>query len=465
VRRCLAVQSSVVRWLIGGLGTAFAIGTELVQLGHGASPERALIDVVVGETYLLGGLFAWGRQPANRTWKVMAALGIAWFVGNLAAATTPALHVTGVVLADADSFLFNWLVLAYPTGHLGSPARRGVVLFSALGLTACNVWYLQTGDLTPNLYVGLALTASLALLVPLRWLNSGPDGRRVLGPPVLAISVVLFAVGLGIVIRLIGVAEPTLSLLLLVRDVGILAIPIGFVVGSFQLVEQELRSSRARIVEASDAERRRLERDLHDGAQQRFVTLSIGLRVLRSKLGHDVEPEVAQGVDAAVEELRAGISELRELARGIHPAVLSGEGLAGAFSALAERAPVPTTIVSVPSVRLAPAVETSAYFVVSEALANVGKHASAHSASIAAKVERDTLVVQVGDDGVGGADASKGSGLRGLSDRLTALGGTLAISSRPSGGTVVTATIPIQQGDRLVGEADPAVTARVEPPG
>jgi len=362
--------------------------------------------------------------------------------------------------------LFNWLVLAYPTGHLGSRARRGMVLFSALGLTACNVWYLQTGDLTPNLYVGLALTASLALLVPLRWVNSGPDGRRVLGPPVLAISVVVFAVGLGIVVRLVGVAEPTLSLLLLIRDVGILAIPIGFVVGSFQLVEQELRSSRARIVEASDAERRRLERDLHDGAQQRFVTLSIGLRVLRSKLGHDVEPEVAQGVDAAVEELRAGISELRELARGIHPAVLSGEGLAGAFSALAERSPVPTTIVSVPSGRLAPAVETSAYFVVSEALANVGKHASATSASIAAKVERDTLVVQVGDDGVGGADSSKGSGLRGLSDRLTALGGTLAITSRPSGGTVVTATIPVQQGDGLAGEGDPAATpTRVEPPG
>ncbi len=453
------MQSPGVRWLIGGLGTAFAIGTELIQLGHGATAERALIDVVVGETYLLGGLFAWGRQRSNRTWKVMAALGIAWFVGNLAAATAPAMHATGVVLADADSVLFNWLVLAYPTGHLGSPTRRAVVILSALGLTACNVWYLQTGDLTPNLYVGLALTASLALLVPLRWLNSGSDGRRVLGPPVLAISVVLFAVGLGIVVRLIGVAEPTLSLLLLMRDVGILAIPIGFVFGSFQLVEQELRSSRARIVEASDAERRRLERDLHDGAQQRFVTLSIGLRVLRSKLGHDVEPEVARGVDAAVEELRAGISELRELARGIHPAVLSGEGLAGAFSALAERAPVPTTIVSVPSDRLAPAIETSAYFVVSEALANVGKHASAHSASIAARIERDMLVVQVGDDGVGGADLSKGSGLRGLSDRLAALGGTLAVTSRPSGGTVVTATIPVQPGDGAESDAEPSAAA------
>jgi signal transduction histidine kinase len=437
------MRATNARWVLAVLGSAFAIATQVIQLQTGVSPERALIDVVVGETYLLGGVFAWGRQPANRTWKVMAALGVAWFVGNLAGSTVPALHAIGIVFADADSVLFNWLVLAYPAGHLASRVRRGVVIASAVGLTAGNVWFLQTGDLTPNLVVGLLLTATLAVLVPLRWLQADGASRGLLAPSVLAISVVVFAVGVGIVIRIVGVPEPALSVLLEIRDIGVLAIPIGFVVGSFQLVERELRSSRARIVEASDAERRRLERDLHDGAQQRFVSLSIGLRVLRSKLGGDAEPDVVQRVDAASEELRAGIAELRELARGIHPAVLTGEGLAGALSALAERAPVPTTIVAVPGRRLAPAVEASAYFVVSEALANIGRHAGASSASIDARIDHDTLVVRVIDNGVGGADVARGTGLRGLGDRVAALGGTLSVDSPQRGGTIVTASIPV----------------------
>jgi signal transduction histidine kinase len=434
------------RWLLGILGSAFAIASEVIQLNAGATPERSLIDVVVGETFLLGGLFAWGRQPANRTWKVMTALGIAWFIGNLAQSQMATLHAIGILLSDADSVLFNWLILAYPSGQLGSRARRALVAGSAVGLTAGNVWFLQTGDLQPNLIIGLVITASLAVLVPLRWLRADAETRHVLGPSVLAISVVVFGVGLGIVVRMAGVQEPALSVLLAMRDIGVLAIPVGFVVGSFQLVEQELRSSRARIVEASDAERRRLERDLHDGAQQRFVALSIGLRVLRSKLGSETEPDVVQRVDAAVEELRSGISELRELARGIHPAVLSGEGLAGALAALAERAPVPTTVVAVPDRRLPEAVEVTAYFIVSEALANVGKHAEATKASIEARVDGQALEVRVTDNGVGGAEVGLGSGLRGLADRVAAVGGTLAIESPSRRGTSVSASIPLASG-------------------
>src|SRR5689334_4599541 len=115
--RCDGMRSTHVRWLVAILGSAFAIATEVVQVTSGVTPERTLIDVVVGETYLLGGVFAWGRQPTNRTWKLMAALGVAWFVGNLASSSVPLLRTTGIVGADADSVLFNWLVLAYPGGR------------------------------------------------------------------------------------------------------------------------------------------------------------------------------------------------------------------------------------------------------------------------------------------------------------------------------------------------------------
>ena len=209
--------------------------------------------------------------------------------------------------------------------------------------------------------------------------------------------------------------------------------------------EVELRRSRARIVEATDAERRRLERDLHDGAQQRLVSLSLAIRLLRARLAAVSEPddEAIAAADEAAAELRIAIRELRELARGIHPAILTEAGLGAAISALAERSPVPAVVNSVPDRRLSPAVEATAYFVVSEALANVAKYASATRASIGAQCDGSTLRVEVGDDGVGGADDSRGTGIRGLQDRVAAIGGRLTIESPVGQGTLVVAEIPI----------------------
>ena len=170
--------------------------------------------------------------------------------------------------------------------------------------------------------------------------------------------------------------------------------------------EAELRRSRARIVEATDAERRRLERDLHDGAQQRLVSVSLALRLLRRGSGEPdgTDAEAIAAADEAAAELKVAIQELRELARGIHPAILTEAGLGAAITALAERSAVPATVSAVPDRRLPPAVEATAYFVVSEALANVAKYAARRSASVGADVPRTTLRVEVGDDGVGGAD-------------------------------------------------------------
>ena len=207
----------------------------------------------------------------------------------------------------------------------------------------------------------------------------------------------------------------------------------------------ELRRSRARIVEATDAERRGLERDLHDGAQQRLVSLSLALRLVRARLGErgGANDEAIQAVDDAASQLKLAIRELRELARGIHPAILTEAGLGAAITALANRSVVPAVVNMLPDRRLSAAVEATAYFVVSESLANTAKYASATQASVAAGCDSATLRIEVGDNGIGGADQSRGTGIRGLRDRVTALGGRLTVDSPPGQGTLVVAEIPI----------------------
>ena len=202
----------------------------------------------------------------------------------------------------------------------------------------------------------------------------------------------------------------------------------------------EVRASRARIVAAGDAERRRLERDLHDGAQQRLLALGLALQLARAEL-----PEGTASADElladAEQELQEALHELRELARGIHPAILTDGGLAPALRTLAERAPIPVSVRATDR-RLPPAVETASYFIVSEALANVVKHARASRASVAVTADGNQVVVEVEDDGVGGADVARGSGLRGLQDRVHALGGRLLVKSKPGTGTSVRAELP-----------------------
>ena len=207
---------------------------------------------------------------------------------------------------------------------------------------------------------------------------------------------------------------------------------------------EELTASRARIVQAGDAERRRLERNLHDGAQQRLVSLALRLRVAESRLADD--PAAAAGLIAeASDELALGLDELRELARGIHPAILTDHGLTPAVEALAARATLPVEVSGLPPERLSEPIEAAAFYVVSESLTNVAKYAGASRAQVDLVRDDGLLVVEVSDDGVGGADADKGSGLRGLSDRVEALGGRLRVSSEPGRGTTVRAELPVSQ--------------------
>ena len=204
---------------------------------------------------------------------------------------------------------------------------------------------------------------------------------------------------------------------------------------------EEVRASRQRIVSAADDERRRVERNIHDGAQQRLVSLSMALRLAQARAA-DASPEVAATLADAEAELRQAIGELRELARGIHPAILTEAGLGPALQSLADHAPLPVAVNTRLNGRLPPVVEATAYFVAAEALTNVAKHAWATAATLRAMVEDDRLRVVVADNGRGGADPARGSGIRGLADRAAALGGMLRVADGPDGGTRLEAEIP-----------------------
>ena len=199
----------------------------------------------------------------------------------------------------------------------------------------------------------------------------------------------------------------------------------------------EVRASRARIVEAADAERRRIERDLHDGAQQRLLALATRLQTAKSTV-----QGAGNLIDEATAELHSALSDVRELARGIHPAILTDMGLGPAVDALAERLPIPVDVIA-PEGRYPEAIESAAYFLVSEALANITRHAGATAAAVRVHVEGDDLVVEISDDGHGGAHVGHGTGLRGLVDRVEGLGGRLRVNSPAGGGTVIRATLPL----------------------
>jgi signal transduction histidine kinase len=215
---------------------------------------------------------------------------------------------------------------------------------------------------------------------------------------------------------------------------------------------ERLAESRAELVAVSDAERRRFERNLHDGAQQRLVSVALQLGMAGAKLDND--PGTArEALSAAQDDLARGLKELRELARGLHPVLLTERGLGPALDALLSRAPVPVEIAELPDERLAAPVEAAAYYVVAEAITNVAKYARASHATVAIRRANGFATVTVSDDGVGGADPARGSGLRGLAARVEALNGRLDVDSPPRGGTRLTAEIPLRADEH-----------RLEPP-
>ena len=429
----------------------------------------AAFSPLVLMSFSVTGLYAMRRRPESRVGALLIALGFAWCLAALTFANSPAVFTVGVVAGGLWGGVFLQLLMSFPSGRLTLRADRvivfaGYALFTVgvvpsllfgspdtLECDGCPVNVLQIRDdpdLTSLLLaVQAVFYAALFLVVlvrlTLRW-RRAPALERLQLTPVYVCGLLTFLLvtantagaGYGTAVA----AFAATALLPAAFLAGLLRSHVAHLDAALRERLEELRASRARLVAAGDAERRRLERDLHDGAQSRLVGLAVLLGHLRRRL--DADPEAVALLERAQSELSTGLAELRELARGIHPAVLTERGLEPALRSLATRSPVPVTLTADPGERLPAPVEAAAYFVVSEALANVAKYAEANEAAVTVRRNGGSVLIEVADDGVGGADATRGSGLRGLADRVAALDGTLAMESPPGGGTRLRAELP-----------------------
>jgi signal transduction histidine kinase len=429
----------------------------------------AVAAPVVGWSCIGTGLYVRRRQ-FKRVGALMIWLGFAWWVFMLRAADSAAIYTLGLVFGGLWGGVFLHLGLSFPSGRLRERLDRVLVgagyviftlafvpslLFAApheLGCDECpenSLFVHHDADLAMALrafgaLLYFALFAVVLVRAVRRWRATGAFERLQL-TPVYVFSLLTF---LSVVIANAGAGDAAWFAAFVFTGL----MPFAFLGGllrshvthlDLELREtvEELRESRARVVAAGDAARRRIERDLHDGAQSRLVGLALLLRLARSRAS---DPEQMKLLEQAQEELQTSLRELRELARGIHPAVLSERGLKPALDALVTRATVPVTVTASDVEGLPPPVETAAYFVVSEALTNVSKYADASHATVAVRHADGRLMVEVADDGVGGADAGSGSGLRGLADRVAALDGKLSVESPSGRGTRLRAEIPVR---------------------
>jgi signal transduction histidine kinase len=563
-----------------------AYRVQIDNLGPFTSSERAAAIVGVAWAFLLAGLAAWSRRPANRVGPLLAAAGFALLLRQLRYSHDPAAFTAFFAVSELSYALVAHSVLAYPTGRVTDRAERALV---RIGYAATLVFPITillfydgsqrlrffdpppreslilvagNGDaavLIQKAFVvfvwGVLATLFIALLAR-KLVRATPRGRRILAPLLLAgVAVALRAVFEGIftfvdrpsvivydylfwwqiaafvalplalfagllrahlaratvgdlllelertppqglrdaLARVLG--DPTLEIVFwlpergefvdglgqtatLPRDATDRAVtrlehdgvPVAALVHDPSLLEEprlvravgaaarlaienarlhadmraqlgKVQESRVRLVDAADEERRRIERDLHDGAQQRLVALALQLRSAQRQLGAARDPDIDRLLAATVVELQEAVEELRELARGVHPAILTEEGLAAALETLTSRTPLPVSL-DVSEERLPAQVEATAYFVACEGLANIVKHARATNATIRAWRRNGMFVIEVEDDGLGGADADNGSGLRGLADRVEALGGRFVVESPERGGTRIAGEIP-----------------------
>jgi signal transduction histidine kinase len=538
----------------------------------------AALGLVVGWSFISGGLIAWRLRPHNRVGALMVAIGFGWLMAGLTWASNPFVFTVGVLAGNLFIGFLAHLVLAFPAGRLESRSARAVVAAAYLNVTvvqllrvlvdgverACvgcppNLLGLWPNDAVASflydlqLVVGVVLSIALIALLVRRWWGATPAWRHAVAPVLWAAGMTFLALLVNLTTEVVGhpIAPATEWLLWAV----IPTVPVAFVVGvlrsrlagaavadlvvelgqtpapgglrdalaralhdpSLQLaywatdaeryvdvrgqpvelpsehgqrvatvVErdghpvaallhdrslreepglvqavcsaailalenerlqavlrarlEDLARSRARMVEAADAERRRIERNLHDGTQQRLVSISMMLGLADTKLA--AAPEAARAVRQAKEALGVALEELRALSHGIHPAILTERGLGAALQELSYGAPLPVEVRLQVEGRLPEQVEAAVYYVAAEALANVVKHAGASAASVDVTRPAGQVVLIVADDGVGGAQMDRGSGLLGLADRVEALGGRLRLTSPPGGGTVVRAEIP-----------------------
>jgi signal transduction histidine kinase len=562
--------------LAGAVVCAILLAVAIHSVGGHHRDLIAVFGPVIGAAFIGTGVLAWWRRPENRFGALMVTVGFTYCLSGLIVSTDPWPFIIGLALIAVPYAVLYHILLAFPSGVIGSPGNRALVvaayLVATVGWWACMLVQdtaaigvppnpIMVAD-EPDLFRVLArtrlgvvvvLVALLFVVLTRRWLASTAAQRRALTPVYASGGLVLLLYAVWAVLGVFAVAPEAQEDLERARVIALAIVPFAFLAGllrsrvagaaavgdlvvrlgahrgelrealaealgdptlqlaywlpergewvdadgaSFALpgperactpVEQggepvallvhdpsvaderelvravvgaavlalenerlaaelrakllELRASRARIVESGDIARRRIERDLHDGAQQQLVALALTLRTARARLDRD--PAAAGTLlDSASAELDVALRELRELARGIHPAVLSDRGLGPALDALAQRVPLPVEIVAAPAGRLPEPVEAAAYFVAAEALTNVSRYAGASHARVSVTHAAGRVLVEIADDGAGGADPAKGSGLRGLADRVAVLDGRLDVESPAGVGTTVRAVIP-----------------------
>jgi signal transduction histidine kinase len=461
----LSDRAAVALLGAGALAAAGIAWLELASDHRSAKAVWAVFAPAVALSFVGTGVYAWRHRPQSRVGALMVLLGFGWLVYCLDAADDPLPYTLSQVAGGLWGGVFLHLGLTFPTGRARTRFDRRVIAAGYIVFPLAFVpvaMFERTCDGCPQSLLAvadepaLAIAATvlgallystlfvIALVRAFRLWRGASAFERLQLTPVYVCSLLAFAL---VTIAQAGVGDPAwwaafafTALTPFAFLGGLLRSHVSHLDAELRARLEELQASRARIVEAADTERRRLERDLHDGAQSRLVALALLLRTARLRAGDD--EELAELLDRGIEELRTSLTELRELARGIHPAVLTERGLEPALHALATRATVPVAIEAVPERRLPEAVESTIYFVVSEALANVAKYAHATHAAVAVEELDDWIRVEVSDDGVGGADARRGSGLRGLEDRVAVLEGTLSVESPPGRGTRLVAELP-----------------------
>jgi signal transduction histidine kinase len=469
--RAAGIRAVILAALACGAGVVALV---LLSDHQEAAVVWAIFGPAVGWSFVGTGLYARRTRPESRTGELMVWLGFAWFVSALNFANSPLVYSVSLVAGGLWGGVFLQLVMAFPSGRVARGPHRAIVIAGYLTFTVASIpamlfagpHELGCDDCPANVLlvhrdpdlatVALGFVALLYVVLfvivlcrlTLRWRRSGPLERLQLTP--------VYACGLATFLLVTAATAGAGDVALWAGLVATALLPFAFLAGllrshvarldaDLRARVEELRASRARLVEAGDTERRRLERNLHDGAQARMVGVALLLGHARRRM--DGDPEAAALVDRALDEVKTSLAELRELARGIHPTMLTQRGLGPALHDVAARAPVPVELVGTDEgERLPGPVEAAAYFVVCEALANVAKYAQATEATVTLRRSNGDITLEVADDGIGGADAQAGSGLRGLADRVAALDGTLSVESPVGHGTRLRAEFPSGPG-------------------
>jgi signal transduction histidine kinase len=402
----------------------------------------ALLGAVVAVLY---GRWRNSNPGQERAFTPVLAVGSLTFVLLMASLIVEQSNLSSKIAEELTLALFGSLAclpFAFLIGLLRSRFNQAEAISSLVGQLAGGG---GRGALRRALAAALGDdTLELAYWVPNQGAYVDPEGRpvQVDPPPEGKIATTIEHEGrrIAAILHVAGLAEKR-ELVHTVAAAAAITLETERLDAELRATVAELRASRARIVTAGDEQRRRIERDLHDGAQQRLMAIGINLRLLRDQIERDPQDAI-ELLDVSLQELSEATGELRELARGIHPAVLTDRGLAAALYALASRSPVPVEVVETPCDRLPAPIESAVYFVVAEALTNAARYATARSVTVSVVRTNGEVEIDVTDDGVGGADPERGSGLRGLRDRVATLDGRLDLASGASKGTTLRARIP-----------------------